>query len=662
MKTKAGTLILSTLRLFRSSLVLLLLLITQATFAQTFSIVPNRDLPQTVPLFGKVSAYYKISNTTALNLNGNFVKKLPDDVTQVTCDPKYCGKTFNLGANGSGTDSCILKLTIKGPVKADADDLLVCTIGSASCEGPSTLLTVSEAASVPFVGIAAGSYSDNFNGIFPLLIATNDSGENLVYPTEIFKDLKTSIDPNFATGVLSGAACTASQDNNVCIAPGQWCSGSFCENSLPLVALGTQNTTTWTYPHSVFQNLTTAIDPNFVSGDLKAGSCFGSGGNSVCIASGIYYTNSAFFPLLALSSNGGKDWTYPPSIFKNPTTSIDPTFTKGYLSTASCTKSTCDSVCIASGNFCTTSNCDFQLPLLALSTDKGNSWTYPSSIFNDLKTSVDPKFNTGFFISSSCTGEGNKAICIAAGSYSNNSAIMPLLTLSKNGGQTWSYPPDILDDLAAKIGHRFTGALFNAASCSGAGKKAVCIAAGSYFTTSGAGIPILAISRDGGNSWRYPPFIYTKLKTLVDPNFAGGTFDGASCIGTGKTAICTAAGSYCNKTNMCFPLLASSSDGGKTWAYPPSIYSNLPSVIDPGFKFGLFSSVSCSGIATNNFCTAAGQYSNDSSDTFPLLATSTDSGKTWTYPPYVYENLTTTIDPGFAIGAFHKAATSGLTP
>jgi hypothetical protein len=641
---------------------LIFLLFSHEIFSQTFQIMPKGILPETVPLYGKVSAYYTVSNITGLQLNENFVKNLPADVTQVTCDPKYCGATFNLGPKGSGADSCVLKLTIKGPVKATSTDLLVCTEGGINCDTTSDLLNVGLAPKIPFVGIAAGSYSNNFSGIFPLLATTNDSGNDWLYPPAIFKNLQNAIDPAFTNGVLSNAACTASQASNVCIAPGQWCSGSFCEHSLPLIAVGTQNTASWIYPKSVCQDLKTNIEPNFISGELRAASCFGSGGNAVCIASGMYFTDTEFFPLLALSSDGGKQWTYPDSIFKNLTTAIEPEFKKGYLASASCTDTTCNTVCVASGNFCTTEGCDFQKPLLALSTDKGKHWTYPSAVFKDLKIQLDPAFQSGFFISSSCTGKGNQARCVAAGSYSNGASTMPLLTLSKDGGASWTYPKSILTDLAARIGHGFIGGLFNAASCSGEGDKAVCIASGSYFRKSGAGIPFLALSRDGGDTWTYPPFIYTKLKTIVDPDFVGGTFDGASCIGSGKKTICTAAGNYCNKQQSCFPLLVLSTNGGKNWSYPPSVYSILTSVIDPNFKLGLFSSVSCSGIPENNFCTAAGQYSNNTSETFPLLAFSKDSGQTWSYPPYIFKNLTTTIEPGFAIGQFNKAATSGLTP
>ena len=630
----------------------------QATYGSTFTIVPHGDLPKIVPLYGKVSAYYIVSNTTNTDLKGNFIKTLPNNVTQVTCDAKYCGKTFNLGAIGSGTESCILKLTVKGPVDAGVSDLMACPADGLNLDGTFELLSVIEGPTVPSIGIAAGYYSDNLGGFFPLLVKTNDSGNTWSYPNQIFQNLKDTIDPAFYSGLLTSTACSGVQDKNVCIAPGKWCDSIFCENSLPLVAVGSHDTVTWAYPKSVFQDLKTSVDPEFTHGELRAGDCFGSGAKAVCVASGIYYTPTGNFPLLTLSSNGGKNWTYPPSIFQNLKTAIDSTFSTGYLTTASCTKSTCNSVCVAAGNFCT-KDCASQLPLLAVSTDKGQTWSYPPSIFKNLNTIIDPGFQGGYFSSSSCTGEGNDALCIAVGSYTTNS-IRPLLAKSKDGGKTWSYSADILSDLETKIGHGYLGGIFNAASCSGSGAKAICIASGSYFRKSRS-IPLIAISKDAGDSWTFPDFIYTKLKSVVDADFVGGNFDGASCIGKGKKTICLASGQYCDKAKACFPLMALSTNGGKTWSYPPSVFSNLSAVIDPAFNSGLLSDVNCSGTDNNNFCIAAGQYSNNQSGAIPLIAMSTDSGNTWTYPPYVFKNLTSTIDPGFVIGSFYKTATSGST-
>jgi len=629
---------------------------TQQCFSAVLDVLIKDPVPQTVPAFGKVSAFYIIKNTKNFNLTGVFTKKLPLNVTQVTCDPNYCGATFDLGAQGSPNDSCILKLTVKGPVHARGSSLLICT--ATECDEANTPLDVSLSDSLPFIAINSGSYSNYHAGIFPLLATTADSGDTWSYPVGIFQDLKSNIDPNFSNGVLSSASCNNTFDKSVCISAGQWCKGSFCDNPLPLIAVGIHYGSIWRYPKSVFENLQTVVDPDFTGGALRSSSCFGSGGNTVCIAGGTYSTASSSLPLIARSVNAGNDWTYPKTIFQNLTSAIDPNFKNGSLFSASCTQSTCDSVCISAGNFCTTEHCDSQLPLLAMSTDKGSTWHYPAEVFKNLDSKLDPSFSGGFFVNSSCTGVGNQAICTAVGSFTNNQTTLPLLALTKDGGSTWNYPPEIFKNLTTTLGHGFTAAIFNATSCSGAKSKAICIAAGSCFR-KGNGSPLIGLSQDGGNSWTYPDFIYTKLKTVVDAQFQGGNFDGASCIGSGKKGICLAAGGYCRKDQLCFPLIALSTNGGKTWSYPASVYSNLLNLVDSHFRYGFFSDISCKGTAEHNFCVASGQYSNDSSETFPLIAFSKDSGHTWTYPSYIYQNLTSVIDPDFAIGSFVRGAIAG---
>lgn len=624
----------------------------KTSFALTFEIVQKEPVPQTIPEFGKTSAFYTITNATNTELIGNFVKTLPPHVTQVTCNPNYCGKTFNLGPNGSSTDSCVLKLTIKAPVNASPSDLLVCKQDGVICDAADTPLKITLGAPVAFIGTGAGSYSNHTNGIFPLLAATNDSGNTWTYPKTIFQNLQNEIDPNFQNGVLSGAACSGSADKAICIAPGQWCPGAFCDGALPLIAVGTKNATQWSYPKSVFQNLNTVIDPDFTRGELRSGSCFGSGGSSVCIASGTFDTTTTFLPLLARSGDGGKSWTYPPSIFKNPKITIDPSFENGLLFSASCTENTCDSVCITAGTFN-----DSTLPLIGVSRDKGLTWSYPSYIFKNLDIKLEPTVRDAYLSRASCTGVGNEARCIGVGFFSTNTNTLPLLALTQNGGQTWSYPPSIFKNLDTTIGHGFVSAFFNAASCSGVGSKSICVGAGSY-ATKGSGFPVLTVSRDGGNTWTYPDFIYTKLKTIVDPEAIGGTFEGASCTGTGKKGICIAAGEYCRKGGICFPLIAVSNNGGKSWSYPSTVYQNLTSTIDPNFKNGYFNNASCSGSVDYSFCIAAGQYYNGS-ESFPLLAYSIDNGNTWTYPPSIFKNLDTIIDPDYASGQFNNVATTG---
>jgi hypothetical protein len=632
------------------------LVISKACCAIAFSIVPNVDLPTTVPQFGNTSAYYTVTNTTAANLNANFLKSLPQNVTQVTCDPNYCGATFNLGATGSASESCILKLTIKGPVNSNnSPPLVVCNQNESICDATTSTLNVTESTPVPFIGIGSGRYITD-NGFFPLVATTNDSGATWDYPRALLDNLQQNIDPNFTSGLLRAAACSGSQNKSVCIAPGSFCNDSDCFSQLPLIAIGRRDNSFWVYPGSVFTDLQTKIDPHFTRGFLTGASCTGSGNKAFCIASGVYTTPSLQSPLLALSSNGGGSWSYPTSIFQNPQTTIDPNYTGGFLLSASCNKSTCDSVCVSTGAFSTAT---MQLPLVAVSTDKGQNWVYPPSVFQNLKSLIDPNFSSGELVSSSCAGTGNKTICIGAGIFFNNTTTQPLLALTRNGGATWTYPASIFTNLPVQIDPNAEGAAFNAASCTGKENTARCIAAG-YFIKSGVNVPLIALTKDGGQNWSYPRFIYTKLKTLVNPNFRTGKFNGATCYEKATDSICMAAGDFCidRSCSRMFPLIGVTKDGGKTWTYPSSVFENLNLKIDPNLTAATFNDISCSGIKEHSFCIATGEYGS-AEGTFPLAAYSTDNGITWTYPPYIFKNLMTTISPEFKLGFFSKAATTG---
>lgn len=123
-------------------------------FAQSFTIAPFKPLPDTVPRGGTVAAYYTVTNTTASTLNG-FVKTLPANVTQIKCDPNFCGPTFTLAGVG---ESCILKLTVAGAVDPNVlPQLTVCTSGG-DCVTPTPLLAVNEVASSPLIATGAGRF------------------------------------------------------------------------------------------------------------------------------------------------------------------------------------------------------------------------------------------------------------------------------------------------------------------------------------------------------------------------------------------------------------------------------------------------------------------------------------------------------------------------
>ena len=620
--------------------------------ATTFHIIPQRPLPTTVSHHGAAFAYYIISNLTNQVKSNNFVQNLPYQVTQVTCQPQFCGATFDLAPMGSPNDHCILKLIVKGSVPPE-NPFQICTVDDTICDDTAYPLNVTLVDSLPFIGIGTGGYSNSAEQGFPLLATTKDSGNSWHYPQEIFKDLFSSIDPAYTRGSFFSAACSGENENRICIASGQYSNNLTTQ---PLIAVRKNHATMWHYPPSVFKNLQTAISPYFISGKLRGSSCTGSGKNTTCIAAGDYFTNTTQLPLIAKSSDGGVLWTYPESVHQQLQTAIEPDFLNGYLESASCSKSTCNTICIASGGYCNSSKC---FPLIAVSNDKGNNWTYPADVFQNVTTKIDPNFGGGNFESSSCTGSGTATICTAAGAFFTEDVLLPLVAVTKNAGNTWTYPPSVFSDLPERVGHRFTGGLLNATSCTGSGRKTVCIAAGTFFR-DGPNFPFIAVSRDAGSTWHYPRFIYTKLKKLVDAKFTSGNFLGTSCIGKGKQAICVAAGTYCQSTGCSNgnPLIAVSTNGGKSWTYPISVFKDLTLRIDPKYELGLFRDVNCTGNENHNLCIATGQYSNDIA-TFPLTAVSSDKGQTWDYPSVIFQNLNHKIDPNFIAGIFNSAGTTG---
>lgn len=115
--------------------------------ALPFNIFPKSEttLPTQVPTGGKAYAYYTVLNNTSSARPGNFVKRLPLNVTQVTSGGTYtdtCGTTFDLPAKGS----CTLQLAITGDVQASDPNpdrhLFVCFPGGVSCAGTSFPLNV----------------------------------------------------------------------------------------------------------------------------------------------------------------------------------------------------------------------------------------------------------------------------------------------------------------------------------------------------------------------------------------------------------------------------------------------------------------------------------------------------------------------------------------
>ena len=60
-------------------------------------------------------------------------------------------------------------------------------------------------------------------------------------------------------------------------------------------------------------------------------------------------------------------------------------------------------------------------------------------------------------------------------------------------------------------------------TCKGSSSISVCIAAG-HFSNGSQGFPLLAVSKDNGATWFYPPEIFQNLTTAINSNYAVGSF------------------------------------------------------------------------------------------------------------------------------------------
>lgn len=215
------------------------------------------------------------------------------------------------------------------------------------------------------------------------------------------------------------------------------------------------------------------------------------------------------------------------------------------------------------------------------------------------------------------------------GQYTEGGIQYPMLVYRNSAGVTYKIKKATLLPTAFN-----NNGNFKSVTCVGT----KCVAVGQYTTTGSKVVPMAAYSSDSGASWNYPiDFVAEKLPVDFNDN---GSFNSVSCATIASTDVCVAVGKYTDnggspKQN---PLIATSTDGGATWAYtltatsasPPVSPSPTPTPIAPPNNFdnnGVFNSVSCS----SSGCVAVGSYvESTGTKKYPMLATSAD-GIFWTY-------------------------------
>lgn len=213
------------------------------------------------------------------------------------------------------------------------------------------------------------------------------------------------------------------------------------------------------------------------------------------------------------------------------------------------------------------------LPVLAQSTDVGQTWTYPT-----LPVLPSPG-GSGVLNAASCVGTS----CIIVGEENAN---IPLIAVTHDAGQTWQYA-------AIPTPPHDTG-LYSVSSVS----ESTFVAVGQIDSAPTSGY--ILRSTDGGLTWSLPAG-YTPVP---------GSFRSVSCSGTN----CVATGTSGNSSVLSPRVLEVSNDGGQTWTDK----SNAPNVPPNSHLYA----VSCNG----SLCVAVGE---DLATFNSLALKSTDSGGTW---------------------------------
>lgn len=404
-----------------------------------------------------------------------------------------------------------------------------------------------------------------------------------------------------------------------------------------LPATVSQNTTHSTYPDICANPVTLASKASCtlvldIRGEAKANFALCNGMNCTTastplnvsvnktlpiIATGEFFDNTFLErPLLALSQDQGGSWHYPEPIYFS---ALPDPAAGGHLYGASC-----------NGLHCISQGCFYDgftnRPLLAMTRDGGNTWSYPVEIYN---SALPSDFEEGNLNGASVSGN----LLVTSGFYVTSGTSLPLIGVSQDGGVTWTYPANVY--APGNLPASFINGTFWAVSCNGT----VCAASG-YFYNGSDNMPWIAVSQNAGSSWTYPADVYT---TSLPASFSHGRFYSASCT----SSFCIATGRF-DDFSTDLPLLAVSHNSGLTWNYPPEIYSTA---LPADFVEGTFKDASCSG----NHCIAVGHF-DDSFDTRPWLAVTQDNAFSWSYPAAIYS---TALPTPFGSGHFNGGSCSG---
>ncbi|HBD9439191.1 TPA: sialidase family protein [Legionella pneumophila] len=200
--------------------------------------------------------------------------------------------------------------------------------------------------------------------------------------------------------------------------------------------------------------------------------------NQFCIGSGykILEKSWPYYPFLAFSADLGQTWHMP---------AIDNLPEHGEFTSTSCTNDNIN--CVTIGRHLTD---DFHnwSPIIAVSNDSGLTWTKKEIISN-------PSLK-GELSKISCTGSGNKTVCVAVGHtwLDDGINVAPLIVASTDKGDTWTIK---------RLSNLPLNANLLSIRCLEDGDKAICVAVGLKGGHNFQNYhPFIAVSNDGSDTWK----------------------------------------------------------------------------------------------------------------------------------------------------------------
>jgi hypothetical protein len=556
-------------------------LLPVTAFAHIISIAATSPFPSQLNTSSTASASYTVTN---------LAKRTPITVIDQSQFPSglsisasTCGKLMNPG------QSCVITLQLQAPARAQTFSGVLKEWASPSSDGVQFPINVTIVASSGQFTITptAGAHGS----ITPSSVLTVNKNTSQIFtatPETGYNISQWLLDGNLAqTGGSSYTLTNITANHKVqvtfaaiqyTVTPSAGANGAISPNTPQAVNRGGSQAFTatpsagyavsqWLVDGTLAQTGGTSFTLTNITTSHNVQVTFISSQTGVFTAGG---QTSTFNPLLAVSTDGkANTW------ISKPVTGIqsDTTF-----QAASCTDTTTTAVCTNVGNSNTTG------PVIAVSNDGGNTWA----------TKAVPALTTaGVFNTTSCTGSGTNTVCVAAGrSFAGPGPA--ILAVSTDRGNTWAQATVSGPGLP-------TSGTLRGASCTGSGTTAICVVAGNDLNTS---LPYLIVSNDGGTTWT--------IKTITGTP-TNGFYSSVSCIGSGSTAICAAAGQDLTGAGT---LLSVSTDGGNTWTI------KLVTGIAAG---GTFNSISCSGTGATTICAVVGA---DAANV-PTLAVSTDGTASW---------------------------------